>query len=600
MALDAVKNFAKGAVSQGYDSLATSIVLASGDGARFPDPSTDGAFNVVWWNSTDYGDPSDDPNREIVRVTARTTDTLTITRAQESTSAANHDTAGKTYKIALAMSAKMIADLITELNLRFKQGGNAFGAAAVLGTTDDQVVQIQHNGNIRLELNASGINLYAPRTIYTAGGDIWFGATTAHNIKFNTNNAERMRIDSAGDVSIGTTSSGVRLRVVDNDGGGVRGVYTTTIMQIHGKDADANHLLIDAANNNPFILFRHSTGTFASPAATAGNNFISGFDSYAHDGSAFQWGARFFMAASAGVAWSASNRGTELWCYLCNVNTTSPGVRLVIKGNGELTSTTGTTIAEGSGAQINSVSTKNAMSGVGTLGNFGLSVIHNANTNGAGAGIAFTVTTAFTSNLTAAIVGYRVGSNAQGRLLLYTKTSTTAGAGHDLAMLIDENSRIRIDKNNNAVASARLHIVEQTLGSEVHRIETVATNDDVAEKVFQGRAATTDATATTILTLATITDSVKMIEVKVAARRTGGTGGTAGDGAGYARVATFKNIAGTVSQIGSTQDNATHENQAGWDISFSISGTNVLVQVTGAADNNITWHATARVYELST
>ena len=82
MALDAVKNFAKGAVSAGYDSLATSIVLASGDGARFPDPSSDGGVNVVWWNSTDYGDPSDDPNREIVRVTARTTDTLTITRAQ--------------------------------------------------------------------------------------------------------------------------------------------------------------------------------------------------------------------------------------------------------------------------------------------------------------------------------------------------------------------------------------------------------------------------------------------------------------------------------------------------------------------------------------
>ncbi|TAK04201.1 hypothetical protein EPO34_03585 [Patescibacteria group bacterium] len=599
MALDAVKNFAKGAVSQGYDSLATSIVLASGDGARFPDPSSDGEFNVVWWNSTDYGDPSDDPNREIVRVTARTTDTLTITRAQESTSAANHNTAGKTYKVALAMSAKMIADLIAELNLRFKQGGNAFGAAAVLGTTDDQVVQIQHNGSIRLELNASGLNLYAPRTIYTAGGDIWFGATTAHNIKFNTNNSERARIDSAGDVSIGTTSTGVRLRVVDNDGGGVRGTYTTTIMQIHGKDADANHLLIDAANNNPFILFRHSTGTFASPAATAGNNFISGFDSYAHDGSAFQWGARFFVAASSGVAWSASNRGTELWCYLCNVNTTSPGVRLVIKGNGELTSTTGTTIAEGSGGQINSVSTKNAMSGVGAIVNYAYAGIHNANTNGAGAGIALTVTTAFTTNIAASLIGYRVGSNAQGRLLIYTKQSTTGGAAPNLALVIDENQKVLIS-GTNGTASARLHIQEPTLGSEAHRIETVATNDDVAEKVYQGRAATTDATATTILTLATITDSVKMIEIKVAARRTGGTGGTAGDGAGYARVATFKNIAGTVSQIGSTQDNATHESQAVWDVSFSISGTNVLVQVTGAADNNITWHATARVYELST
>jgi hypothetical protein len=372
-------------------------------------------------------------------------------------------------------------------------------------------------------------------------------------------------------------------------------------MQVHGKDGDANHLLIDAANNDPFILFRHSTGTFASPAATAGNNFFGGFDVYGHDGSTFQWGARLKIAASSGVAWSGSNRGSELWLYLCPVNTTSVGVKLVIKGNGELTSTgNGTTIAEGSGAQINSISTKNAMSGVNFPVNLGLLINHNVNTNGAGAGIGFTVTTAFTGNMTAAIVGYRVGSNAQGRMLFYTKTSTTSGAGHDLALLIDENSRIRIQKNNNAAASAKLHIVEDTLGSEVHRIETIADNDDVSEKVFQGRAATTDATATTILTLATITDSVKMIEVRVAARRTGGTGGTAGDVGSYIKKATFKNVGGAVSQVGSTTDDHVAESQAGWDVAFSVSGTNVLVQVTGAADNNVTWHATARVYELST
>lgn len=38
---------------------------------------------------TNYPDPSDDPYVEIVRVTGISTDTLTVTRAQEGTSASN-------------------------------------------------------------------------------------------------------------------------------------------------------------------------------------------------------------------------------------------------------------------------------------------------------------------------------------------------------------------------------------------------------------------------------------------------------------------------------------------------------------------------------
>lgn len=109
--LDPVKNFAKVTVSTGYDSTATSIDLVTGDGAKLPDPATEGAFNLVWWNATDYPDPADDPNVEIVRVTAKSGDTLTITRGQEGTSAQNHNTAGKAYKMILAPTKKMIDDI---------------------------------------------------------------------------------------------------------------------------------------------------------------------------------------------------------------------------------------------------------------------------------------------------------------------------------------------------------------------------------------------------------------------------------------------------------------------------------------------------------
>lgn len=104
--IDPVKNFGKVTVSTGYDASATSIALTSGHGAELPAPSTDGAFNVTWWNSTDYPDPADDPNVEIVRVTARSTDTLTVTRAQEGTAASTKNTASKTYKMTLDITKK--------------------------------------------------------------------------------------------------------------------------------------------------------------------------------------------------------------------------------------------------------------------------------------------------------------------------------------------------------------------------------------------------------------------------------------------------------------------------------------------------------------
>jgi hypothetical protein len=110
MSLDPVSNFAIVTVSTGYDASATSIVLTSGHGAKLPATHN---YNVIWWNFSDYKNPSDDPNVEIVRVTGRTTDTLTVTRAQESTSAATHNTGAKVYKMMLGITAKMITDIDT-------------------------------------------------------------------------------------------------------------------------------------------------------------------------------------------------------------------------------------------------------------------------------------------------------------------------------------------------------------------------------------------------------------------------------------------------------------------------------------------------------
>ncbi|HMJ83691.1 MAG TPA: hypothetical protein VK504_11015 [Vicinamibacterales bacterium] len=106
--MDDIRNFARSTLTAGIASGVTSLSVASGDGARFPTPP----FNAPLWNATDYPNPSNDPDREIVRVTGISTDTFTIVRAQEGTSDANHNTGGKTYAICAPFTAKMYTDIV--------------------------------------------------------------------------------------------------------------------------------------------------------------------------------------------------------------------------------------------------------------------------------------------------------------------------------------------------------------------------------------------------------------------------------------------------------------------------------------------------------
>jgi hypothetical protein len=110
MSLDSVANFVQVQASTGYSSSATSIALQSGQGAKLPAAP----HNLIWWNSTDYPNPANDPNVEIIRVTNIAGDTLTITRAQEGTSASSKNTVSKTYSLVLGITAKMISDLAAQ------------------------------------------------------------------------------------------------------------------------------------------------------------------------------------------------------------------------------------------------------------------------------------------------------------------------------------------------------------------------------------------------------------------------------------------------------------------------------------------------------
>jgi len=104
---DSHKNFAYSTVATAPSpaSSGTSLVVAAGQGALFPAVP----FNATVWPT---GVAPISSNAEIVRVTNIATDTLTITRAQESTSAR---TVIVGDQIAACVTAKTLTDVETLL-----------------------------------------------------------------------------------------------------------------------------------------------------------------------------------------------------------------------------------------------------------------------------------------------------------------------------------------------------------------------------------------------------------------------------------------------------------------------------------------------------
>jgi hypothetical protein len=151
--------------------------------------------------------------------------------------------------------------------------------------------------------------------------------------------------------------------------------------------------------------------------------------------------------------------------------------------------------------------------------------------------------------------------------------------------------------------AARLEVQEPTVGNEVVRIDSIATNDDPTEQTFQCRVATTDATVTDCKTVAVTSTKVRTMMATVVAHCTGGVSCATNNGAEYTIVGTCKNDGGTTGAVtGSPDVIAASEDVAGWDATIDCdnTGDTIRLRVTGAATTNITWHATIRTMEVGT
>lgn len=152
---------------------------------------------------------------------------------------------------------------------------------------------------------------------------------------------------------------------------------------------------------------------------------------------------------------------------------------------------------------------------------------------------------------------------------------------------------------NVLTAAARQHVVGRSLGDPVQRLETYSAAGSPRTDTYQNRVATTNATLTTIHTVTVPASTTLAVHAVVVARRTGGAAGTAEDGARYDLRAVYKNVAGTATIIGAITKIA-DEDQAAWDATLTPSAGTVLIQVQGAASNNVTWLVTVETWPVST
>ena len=199
------------------------------------------------------------------------------------------------------------------------------------------------------------------------------------------------------------------------------------------------------------------------------------------------------------------------------------------------------------------------------------------------------------------------GFNSSGNLFtggsasnLFTTTIfPTAPTANRTITLPDATDTVALLTTTQTITNKVINLLQPTLGNEVMRTQSTSTNDDPIESVIQNRITTTNNTITDLHIFTVPASTTYYIHSIVVARRTGGSAGTAEDGASYEIRGCYKNDAGTATIIGAL-NTITNESQAGWNATFSPTGNTVRLRVTGATNNNVTWHTTSKVYYVST
>lgn len=180
--LDKVSNFAKADLAAFISSTDTSLTIDTNRAGRFP---SSGNFTIVVWDAENTSPEDDDDlsGVEVMLCTGRSSNTLTLTRAQEGTTAKNFNTSGHTYKAALVLTSKMITDIDTALTGKAPLASPSFTGNINLNMTANDAININLNGTQKGWLWQAAVdNAFAPGSLagdigLWAAGSLWLGTS---------------------------------------------------------------------------------------------------------------------------------------------------------------------------------------------------------------------------------------------------------------------------------------------------------------------------------------------------------------------------------------------------------------------------------------
>jgi len=110
-------------------------------------------------------------------------------------------------------------------------------------------------------------------------------------------------------------------------------------------------------------------------------------------------------------------------------------------------------------------------------------------------------------------------------------------------------------------------------------------SDFTLDGITEVTVTTTDATLTTIATIAIPDDTVVLVHAELVGRRT-----DAADRAAYIKEACiYREAAGAAVRQGPIQNNLNRDSDSIFDAQINVSGNNAIIQVLGAAGKTINW-----------
>lgn len=193
-----------------------------------------------------------------------------------------------------------------------------------------------HNGDIYIgnTANPGGSGRFA----YLGWNDSALKARLAtgggYPLTFEVASTERMRIDSSGNVGIGTTAPGTKFVVSKN--AATLPSTSSGIAQIAEVDGTSTRFFIDGFGNSTNLIFRRSNGTAASPTALLTSNVLGNISFWGYGATGYTSSFRAQVRADASEDWTDTAQGTHLVFATTAIGTTASSAKMRIEGNGNV------------------------------------------------------------------------------------------------------------------------------------------------------------------------------------------------------------------------------------------------------------------------